>query len=131
VELLAHLDHDGRDLLWPVAVVAESPDDRSVVFRTYCNTWPVDGHHLLRAPILGPRHHRHGGIVGQYQLALVADDADGIVQIFLPDGYVREPLGPDALHRGADALRSYFLERFSGGGGIELEECEVTDDGMK
>ena len=27
VELLAHLAGDGRDLAWPVAVVAESPDD--------------------------------------------------------------------------------------------------------
>src|SRR5437763_17035257 len=33
VELLAHLDGDGRELVWPVAVVAESPDDLSVVFR--------------------------------------------------------------------------------------------------
>jgi ketosteroid isomerase-like protein len=37
VELLAHLQDDGRELAWPVAVVAESPDERSVVFRTYCS----------------------------------------------------------------------------------------------
>ena len=37
VELLAHLTDDGRETAWPVAVVAESPDDRSVVFRTYCS----------------------------------------------------------------------------------------------
>jgi hypothetical protein len=34
VELLGHLAGDGPELAWPVAVVAESPDDRSVVFRT-------------------------------------------------------------------------------------------------
>jgi len=34
VELLTRLDHDGRELSWPLAVVAESADDRSVVFRT-------------------------------------------------------------------------------------------------
>jgi hypothetical protein len=28
VELLARLDHDGRQRAWPVAIVAESPDDR-------------------------------------------------------------------------------------------------------
>src|ERR1700710_2998016 len=34
VELLAHLaDEDGQPVAWPVAVVAESVDDRSVVFR--------------------------------------------------------------------------------------------------
>jgi ketosteroid isomerase-like protein len=43
VELLAHLDADGRKLAWPVAVVAESPDDRSVIFRTYCSQWPATG----------------------------------------------------------------------------------------
>jgi hypothetical protein len=32
VELLAHMPHNGRELAWPVAVIAESPDDRSVVF---------------------------------------------------------------------------------------------------
>ncbi len=37
VELLAHLAGDGQELAWPVAVVAESPDDWSVVFRTYCS----------------------------------------------------------------------------------------------
>src|SRR5215469_14219127 len=45
VELLAQLDGDGQEQLWPVAVVAESRDDRSVEFRTYCSQWPVDGQH--------------------------------------------------------------------------------------
>jgi ketosteroid isomerase-like protein len=48
VELLAHLVHDGQEVAWPVAVVAESPDDQSVVFRTYCSQWPVDGRRHLR-----------------------------------------------------------------------------------
>ena len=37
VELLASLDDKGQQTLWPIAVVAESPDDRSVMFRTYCS----------------------------------------------------------------------------------------------
>ena len=65
VELLAHLTHDGRDLAWPLAVVAESHDDRSVVFRTYCSQLPMFGQHYVRAPILGPGSGRPGGIVGQ------------------------------------------------------------------
>ena len=43
VELLAHLGGDGPELAWPVAVVAESADDRSVVFRSYCSQWPIAG----------------------------------------------------------------------------------------
>ena len=47
VELLAHLVNGGEEVLWPLAVVVESPDDRSVVFRTYCSQWPVDGRRHL------------------------------------------------------------------------------------
>jgi hypothetical protein len=35
LEVLAHLTFDGREQAWPVAVVAQSADDRSVVFRSY------------------------------------------------------------------------------------------------
>ena len=54
VELLAHVDHNGQQLAWPVAVVAESPDDQSVVFRTYCSQWPLDEKRPVRPPILAP-----------------------------------------------------------------------------
>jgi hypothetical protein len=54
VELLAHLAHDERDLTWPMAVVAESPDEGAVVFRTYCSQWPVDGRRHVRPAILKP-----------------------------------------------------------------------------
>jgi hypothetical protein len=54
VELLARLSHEKEEVLWPLAVVAESPNDRSVVFRTYCSQWPVDGRRPVRGPILEP-----------------------------------------------------------------------------
>jgi ketosteroid isomerase-like protein len=63
VELLAHLDHDGRELAWPLAVVAESPDDWSVVFRTYCSQWPVDERRHVRPPILQPGDAHPGDVV--------------------------------------------------------------------
>ena len=131
VELLAHLDHNGRELAWPVAVVAESPDNLSVVFRTYCSQLPMFGQHYVRAPILGPGSGHPGGIVGQYQDALGAGDADAVVRAFEPDGYFREPVGPQYAYRGTSELRSYFTECFSAGGGIGLEQCAVTDDGVR
>ena len=67
VELLVHLEYDGHDVAWPVAVVAESPDDRSVVFRTYCSQWPVDGRRHHRPPILEPVSSRPGDVVGRYR----------------------------------------------------------------
>ena len=131
VELLAHLDHDGQDVAWPLAVVAESPDDRSVVFRTYCSQWPVDGRRHVRPPILGPGSAHPGDVVGRYQAALGAGDCDAIVATFAAGGYYREPIGPHYAHRGPAELRSFFTECFSAGGGIGVQHCVVTDDGVR
>jgi limonene-1,2-epoxide hydrolase len=130
VELLAHLDDDEQDIAWPVAVVAESPDDRSVVFRTYCSQWPVDGRRHLRSPILKPTAARPGDVIGRYQAALEAGDTEAIVNTFAPDGYFREPIGPHPTHRGTRELRSFFTSTFSAGG-IGLQYCAVTDDGVR
>ncbi len=131
VELLAHLSAGDQELAWPVAVVAESPDDRSVVFRSYCSQWPVDGRRHLRPPILeaGPVH--PGDVVGRFQAALAAGDTDAIVSTFAADGYFSEPIGPDYVHRGTAELRSFFRRCFSAGGGIGLQHCVVTDDGAR
>jgi ketosteroid isomerase-like protein len=132
VELLAHLTgDDGATLAWPIAVVAESPDDRSVVFRTYCSQWPVDGQRHLRPPILEPGDAHPGDVVGRYQAALDVGDAEAIVDTFAPDGYFREPIGPHYSHRGTPALHTFFTMCFSAGGGIGLQHCVVTDDGVR
>ena len=131
VELLAHLAVDGQEVPWPIAVVAEPTDDRSVVFRTYCSQWPVDGQRHLRPPILSPGPDRPGDVVARYRAALDAGDADAIVGTFAPDAYFREPIGPRYLHRGTTELTSFFTMCFSGGGGIGLQDCAVTDDGVR
>jgi hypothetical protein len=131
VELLAHLNHDGRELAWPVAVVAESPDDRSVVFRTYCSQWPVDERRHVRPAILKPAPAHPSDVIGRHQAALAAGDAEAVVRTFAPDGYFRGPFGPRYAHRGTAQLRSFFTDCFSAGGGIGLEHCAVTDDGVR
>jgi ketosteroid isomerase-like protein len=131
VELLVHLAHDGRELAWPVALVAESPDDRSVVFRSYFSRRAIEGRRHLRPPILRAEPAGPSDIVGRYLAALAAGDAEAIVSTFAPEGYVREPIGPHHIHRGAAELRSVFRRCFSAGGGIDLERCAVTDDGVR
>jgi hypothetical protein len=131
VELLAHLDHGGAKLAWPVAVVAESPDDMSVVFRTYCSQWPLEERRPIRPPILKPGPAHPGDVVGRYQAALAAGDAEAVVRTFAPNGYFRGPFGPDHTHRGTAELRSFYAMCFSAGGGIALEHCAVTDDGVR
>jgi ketosteroid isomerase-like protein len=130
VELLAHLNRDGQDLAWPVTVVAESPDDRSVVFRSYCSQTPITGRHEIRGPVLGPGPDRPGDVAGRYLAALEAGDADAIMSTFAPDGYFREPNGPQYIYRGTAELRSFFTRRFSPGG-VSLQPCTVTDDGVR
>jgi hypothetical protein len=131
VELLARMDHDGGQRAWPVAIVAESPDDRSVVFRTYCSQWPLDERRHVRPPILKPGTARPGDVVGRYEAALAAGDTEAVVSTFAPDGYFRGSFGPQYAHRGTAELRSFYVSCFSAGGGIGLENCAVTDDGVR
>ena len=137
VELLARIDHGGRELAWPVAVVAESPDDRSVVFRTYCSQWPVDERRHLRPPVLPPRPGSElvqaGDVVDRYLTALAAGDADAVAGTFARDGYFRSPSGRRYARGDGDPgeLRSFFARCFGAGGGIALEPCAATDDGVR
>jgi limonene-1,2-epoxide hydrolase len=131
VELLAYLTVGDKEQAWPIAVVAESPDDRSVDFRTYCTQWPVDGRQHLRPPILAGGDVRPGDVVARFQAALAAGDTDVIVSTFAPDGYFQGPVAPGNVHRGTSELRSFFRDCFSGGGGIGLQLCDVTDDGVR
>jgi ketosteroid isomerase-like protein len=131
VELVAHLPGDDGETAWPVAVVAESRDERSVVFRTYCSQWPVDGRRHVRPPILEPGVVDLGEAAGRFQASLAGGDARAAVATFAPNGYYREPIGPGFTHRGAGDLRAFFDTCFSAGGGIELLGCIVTDDGTR
>ncbi len=135
VELLARMDHGGRELAWPVAVVAEPAGDRSVVFRTYCSQWPVDEQRHLRRPVLGPLlgpgQVRPGDVVDRYLTALAAGDVAAVERTFGPGGYFRTPSGRRYARGGADELRSFFARCFGAGGGVELQPCAVTDDGVR
>jgi len=56
-------------------------------------------------------------------------DVTAIVNTFEPDGYFREPSGGIYVHRGREQRRP-FMSTILGGGGIQLEHCTVTDDGV-
>jgi hypothetical protein len=69
--------------------------------------------------------------VGRYQAALEAGDTEAILSTFAANGYFREPASPDVMHRGTPELRSFYNLCFSAGGGIGLQHCAVTDDGLR
>lgn len=127
------LTKDGRTFALPVAVVVE-PDaaKQSVWIRIYHSQWPLLGHHVVRPPLLGRDPSVvESDVVGEYQAALAAGDADGITATFEPDGCFREPAGPQFRRCGTEVLREFFSLFFSAGGGIILEHCTVTEDGTR
>jgi limonene-1,2-epoxide hydrolase len=125
IELTVDLTSDGREISWPVAIVAESPHEWSVIFRSYYR--PLDGSHEARPPILPPGDARPAGVVGWFVAALRSADVPGAVAAFAPDAYLSEP---DGLHRGTAGLTEFFTARFAAGG-VEIEECAITDDGVR
>lgn len=127
------LRDDGRSFVLPVAVVVEpDPPKRSVWIRTYHSKWPLLGHHEVRPPLLvRDPSVVESDVVGEYQAALAAGDAQRITATFEPDGCFREPAGPQFRRCGIDVLREFFGLFFSAGGGIVLEHCTVTEDGIR
>jgi hypothetical protein len=129
LELIVHLTEDGRERPWPLAVVADAEGDDAMIFRTYFTRRVVEGHRFDRPPILGGGATRPGDVVGRHQDALAAGDADAVLATFEPTGYLREPLSPAEVHRGRAELRPYYERRL--GGGIRMDFCAVTDDGVR
>jgi SnoaL-like protein len=130
-ELILHLDADNGRTELPVAVASDHDErGRIVEQRIYFSSWPLTGGHAIRPPVLQPRAGLdEPDVVGEYQRALAAGDADAVMAAFEPDASLREPAGPDHTHHGADELRALYERFFSNGGGIPLEQCAVTDDG--
>ena len=134
-EVVLHLllgDEGGRVEL-PVAIVTDRNPDRTLkAIRVYHSMWPLTGEHAVRPPLLPADPELHAqGVVGDYQRALAEGDLESIVGTFEPDGYAREPSGGAYVHRGAEGLRELYGHLFANGGGIPLEHCTLTDDGVR
>lgn len=127
------LVQDGRSFVLPVAIVVEPDRSRaSVWIRTYHSQWPLLGRHVVRPPLLArDPDARESDVVGRYQAALAIGDADAITATFEPDGCFREPAGPQFRRCSTVVLHEFFTLFFSAGGGIVLEHCSVTEDGVR
>ena len=115
----------------PVAVVGDHAGEEGVsAIRVYHSLWPLEGSHRVRPPLLrrDPAL-ATSDIVAAYQRALAAADIDAIVATFEPDGYFREPAGGEWYYRGHAKLQE-FMAHILGTGGIGLEYCSLTDDGV-
>ncbi len=133
-EAVLHLLSDeGIRVELPVAIVTDRNPERTLkTIRVYHSMWPLTGHHTVRPPLLPEDQRLHAqGTPGDYQRALAEGDLRGIVRTFEPDGYAREPSGSAYLHRGVEGLRRLYEHMFANGGGIGLEHCSLTDDGVR
>ncbi len=130
-EVVLHLDGDRGRIGLPLALAADRDEDERIVeLRLYFSSWPLNGRHANRPPLLQPDPDlRAPGVVGEYHRALATGDANAILAAFEPDGSLREPAGDAYVHRGTDELRAVYERFFSNDGGIALEHCAVTDDG--
>jgi hypothetical protein len=130
-EGILHLAGDATPVDLPVAIAADRRSDGHLVeLRVYYSSWPLTARHANREPLLQPDPRlRDPDVVGEYQRALSAGDVDAIVAAFEPDGYAREPAGGRFVHQGHGALRAFYEQMFSNGGGIPLEHCTLIDDG--
>jgi hypothetical protein len=132
VESILHLEVGGRAVPLPVALVAERKAGGGLqAARLYYSTWPLHGRHQVRPPLLPADPQLPiPDVVGRYQAALAVGDLDGILATFAADGYAREPSGGPYVARGPEALRAFYSGLFAAGGGIPLEHCTLTDDGV-
>jgi hypothetical protein len=129
-EVVLHLDGETGRVDLPVAIVGDhKADGRIDELRIYSSSWPLNGRHATRPPLLSPDPElRVSDVVAEYQRALSAGDVDAIVATFEPDGYAREPAGGQYVHRGRDGLRAFYEALFSNDGGIPLEHCALVDN---
>jgi hypothetical protein len=113
--------------------VADRNPDRTVkAIRVYHSLWPLTGEHRIRPPLLPEDPSLHaGGAPGDYQRALAEGAPEGILATFELDGYAQEPSGASYLYRGVEELREFYSHLFANGGGIGLEHCTLTDDGVR
>jgi hypothetical protein len=56
-------------------------------------------------------------------------DLEAVLALFVEDGYAREPSGDRFKYKGPQGLRQFYAGALSAGG-IKLEHCTATFDGM-
>jgi hypothetical protein len=127
--LYLHLAEGETEL--PIAVVGDqAPGEHVHALRIYHSRWPLESAHRVRPPLLrADASQQFSGVVAAYQQALDSGDIDAIVSAFEPDGYFREPAGGEWVYRGHTRLRE-FMHHLLSSGGIRLEHCTVSDDGV-
>lgn len=127
-EYVLAMTRHGTDVELPWHVIAELTGDRITALRMYHSTYPLTGEHLVRAPLVSPDPDLEPAApIDAYEAAMAAGDPEALDALFEPDGYVREPAGPEFKHQGAGRM-DFYGPAFSGGP-VPLRLCTIIDDG--
>jgi hypothetical protein len=115
----------------PVAIVSDLAENGLITaIRIYHSTWPLTGGHIMRSPLLNEdKLIRLEGAPAIYQRGLAAGDRTVVLSAFEPTAVVREPSGGPYTYSGEDHEKIYDIQ-FANDGGIPLQFCTVTDDGI-
>lgn len=130
-EVVLNLALRERLVALPVALVGDIAAHGLLgVVRIYHSMWPLTGSHEVRPSLLAEEPKlKAPDVIADYQKALAKGDLEKILELFEPDGYAQEPSGGQYVHRGKKALREFYSSLFTEGG-IPLQHCTMTDDGV-
>ena len=131
-EQILHLQEGSQTIPLPIALVGDLDGEKLTTIRIYHSLWPLIGGHRVRPPILPTDHSLvMPDVIGRYQDALARGDLEAILQTFEEDAIAREPSGGEYKYQGMERLREFYGMLFSQSGGIPLDHCTVTDDGVR
>lgn len=129
VELILHLSAEGETIDLPVAIKADLDEEHATALRIYHSTWPFDGKHQVRGPLIETVEGlEEPQVIQTYMEGLKTGDAEKVLNLFVEDGYAREPSGRDFRYEGPEKLADFYsmLDK----GPIILKHCSVTSDGQ-
>jgi len=129
-ECILSLVRRGERVRLPVAIAAVIASDVLTSIHIYHSMRPLMGAHAVRSPILPALPGlRLPAVVERYHEMLASGDVPGTLEQFDGDAILREPTGEREVHRGKSELL-WFFDRLLESGGISMERCSLTDDGM-
>jgi len=114
LKLIVKINGNKTDL--PVILIGDLYESKFGQVRIYHSTWPINGAHSYRAPIIWPRASLHKPeVIQNYTDCLNRGDAEGILKLFTEDASVQEPSGDPFVHKGSRERKEFFTGVFSDG----------------
>ncbi|MDA3958068.1 hypothetical protein [Oceanispirochaeta sp.] len=114
LRLYAKINGEKKDL--PVILIGDLQDDLFDQIRIYHSTWPINGRHSYRAPLVWPEAElRKPEIINEYISYLTKQDYNKILALFTENAFIQEPSGLGFIHQGPEAREAFFIKIMADG----------------